>query len=160
MSSSPTPAALPNRFTLLPDGRRESLLGVSHIYKASSAETGGTMICVEIEVPTGHGIPLHKHTREDESFYVVAGEVVIQGEGFDQPVRMSPGGFFYGPRGREHCFSNPGPAPARLLVFATPGQNLETMFGELAVLTTQGPTPEKIGEICARHGVFFAPPVA
>jgi mannose-6-phosphate isomerase-like protein (cupin superfamily) len=157
MPPSPTSGPLPNHFTQVREGLQENILGVSHIYKASAAETNGTMICVEIAVPAGHGIPLHKHTREDESFYVLEGEIVIQGEGLDQPVRLSPGAFFYGPRGRRHSFSNPGPAGARLLVFATPGANLESMFGELAVLTAQGPTPEKVDELCGRYGVFFAP---
>ncbi len=158
MSSSALAPALPNHFSPASEGKRENILGVSHIYKASSADTNGNMICLEISVPAGHGIPLHQHSREDESFYVVEGSVVITGDGLDQPVTLQPGAFFYGPRGHHHSFSNPGPAPAKLVVIATPGANLEAMFAQLAVLTAQGPTPQSVAALCARFGILFAPP--
>lgn len=139
-------------------GRLEHILGVKHIYKATAEETGGNLICLEITVPAGHGIPMHTHSREDESFYVAEGTVLIQGDDVENNQPMKPGAFFYGPRGRRHSFHNPGPGPAKLIVFAVPGTNLEAMFGELAVLTTQGPTPEKVGELCSRFGINFDPP--
>jgi mannose-6-phosphate isomerase-like protein (cupin superfamily) len=141
-------------------GRLEHILGVSHIYKATAEETGGSFVCLELTVPAGHGIPTHLHTREDESFYVVEGTVLIHGDDVPDGKPMGPGAFFYGPRGRRHTFHNPGPETAKLLVVAIPGANLEAMFGELAVLTKQGPTPEKVSELCARFGIHFDPPPA
>jgi quercetin dioxygenase-like cupin family protein len=136
-------------------GRSENILGVTHIYKATAEETGGKLICLEVSVPAGHGIPMHTHSREDESFYVVEGTVLIEGDDVQDGQPMGPGSFFYGVRGRRHSFHNPGPAAAKLVIVATPGANLEAMFGGLAVLTAQGPTPEKVDELCRRFGIQF-----
>ena len=141
------------------EGRVESFLGVSHIYKAEAEQTGGNLVCIELTTPAGHGIPPHRHSEEDESFYVLAGQVVIEGDGIEgRSVTLAAGSFFYGPRDQVHGFRNPGPEPAKLLVFVTPGSGVEAMFRELAALTkTMGEKvePAQVGEVCGRYGIEF-----
>src|SRR5580698_6095919 len=125
-----------NFFTGPGVGRAEQVLGVSHIYKAQSHQTAGGLVCIETTVPPGQGIPAHRHSQEDESFYVLSGQIVIEGDDCGgEPVRLDAGSFFYGPRGRVHGFRNEGAATAKLLIFISPGTGMEAMFAGLAELT-------------------------
>src|SRR5262245_66372607 len=83
-------------------GSTLNVLGVSHIYKATDAETGGSFSLWEAVFPPGAGAPPHTHTREDEAFYVLSGEVLIEFEGEGAPHRVGPRGFFFGARDRRH----------------------------------------------------------
>jgi quercetin dioxygenase-like cupin family protein len=142
-------------------GHRQNVLGVIHIYKALGAETGNAFSLHEAIVPPGASAPPHTHSREDESFYVLSGEVIVELEGEPQPVRVGAGGFFYGPRGRRHAFRNAGDREARLLVIATPGAGLEAMFDALdaAGKAAQGMPPlDEVFAIAARYGVAIQPP--
>jgi len=51
------------------------VFGVTHIYKAMANDTGDQFSVWESIVPPGAGAPAHTHTREDEAFYVLSGEV-------------------------------------------------------------------------------------
>lgn len=46
-------------------GSRLNVLGVTHIYKATAAETGGSFSLWEDVVPSGAGAPPHTHSHED-----------------------------------------------------------------------------------------------
>jgi quercetin dioxygenase-like cupin family protein len=155
------PAA--NFFTLPGAGRTQQVLGVSQIYKAQSDQTGGRLVCVEISVPPGSGVPPHRHTEEDEAFYVLSGQIVIEGDDCGgAPVHLGAGSFFYGPRGRVHGFANHGVDIAKLLVFITPGTGIEAMFAGLAELTRNSATidPAAVAALCSGYGITFAAPAA
>lgn len=157
-----TDMAVANSVSMPGEGRAEPILGVSQIYKVEAQQTGGGLICIEITVPPGHGIPPHRHRDEDESFYVVAGRIVIEGDDLGgAPVALEAGGFFHGPRGRVHGFRCEGPETAKLLVFITPGTGMQAMFAELAALTrAQAPAIDlgRVAAICGDHGIAFTGP--
>lgn len=67
---------------------------------------------------------------------------------------LATGGFFFGPRGRVHGFSNPGPDEAKLLVVSTPGANLTAMFAQLAEITERGLDHLDFAEVAATCGAF------
>ncbi len=151
--------ASPRNFTTPPGaGATVELLGTRQVFKADAPGTAGQAVCAEIQVPTGKGIAMHRHLYEDESFYVVEGEVVIEAE--DTGIaRLNKGSFFYGPRGRPHYFRNEGSQTAELVVFAAPGANIGAMYAELAGLIQQhgpdGVDPAQLAEVSARHGILF-----
>ena len=68
-------------------GSTLDVLGVTHIYKATGAETVGSFSLWEAIVPPGAGAPLHTHGREDESFYILSGELLVELEGEPAPRR-------------------------------------------------------------------------
>ena len=147
-----------NHFSWPGAGRVEAVLGTTMIYKAEGAETGGQLVCAEIIVPPGQGVPPHRHNDEDEAFYVLAGRVVIEGDGCGEGVSLDAGGFFYGPRGRTHGFRCEGTGTAKLLVFVSPGTGIGAMFAELADLTRRqhdGINPAHVAAVCERYGVAF-----
>lgn len=138
-----------------------NVLGVTHIYKATGAETGGSFSLWEDVVPPRAGAPPHTHTREDEAFYVLSGELLFEFEGEPTPRRVGPGGFCYGARHRRHAYRNVSDQPARMLVLCTPSCGLDQMFAELDTATAVGmPEIGKLAAICAKYGVTIEPPAA
>lgn len=138
-----------------------NVLGVTHLYKATGAETAGSFSLWEAVVPAGAGAPPHTHMREDEAFYVLSGELLVEFEGESAPRRIAPGGFFFGARGRRHAFRNVSDQPARVLIVSTPSCGLDQMFAELEAATAAG-TPDfgKLAAIAAKFGVTIEPPTA
>jgi quercetin dioxygenase-like cupin family protein len=142
-------------------GSTLNVLGVTHIYKATGAETAGSFSFWEAVVPPGAGAPPHTHAHEDEAFYVLSGELAIEFEGESAPRRVAPGGFFFGARGRRHAFRNVGDKPARVLILCAPSCGLDRMFGELEAATGSGmPEFAKLAAIAAKYGVTIEPPAA
>ncbi len=112
-------------------------------------------------VPPGAGAPPHTHAREDEAFYVLSGELVIEFEGEPAPHRVAPGGFFFGARGRRHAIRNIGDTPTRVLVLSAPSCGLDQMFAELDAATVAGmPEFGKLVAITAKYGVIIEQPAA
>ena len=142
-------------------GSTLNVLGVTHIYKATGADTAGSFSFWEDVVPPGAGAPPHTHTREDEAFYVMSGELVIEFEGESAPHRVPPGGFFFGARGRRHAIRNTGDKPARVIVLCAPSCGLDQMFAEFDVAAANGMLEiGKLVAIAAKYGVAIEPPTA
>ncbi len=142
-------------------GSTLNVLGVTHVYKATGAETAGSFSLWEAVIPPGAGAPPHTHAREDEAFYVLSGELLIEFEGAPLPHRIGPGGFFFGVRHRCHAFRNVSDQPARVLILCAPSCGLDQMFAEIDAITAAG-TPEttKLIAIAAKFGVAIAAPSA
>jgi quercetin dioxygenase-like cupin family protein len=136
------------------------VLGVMHSYKAMASDTGRQFSVWESIVPPGRGAPMHTHTREDEAFYVLSGEVVFKLEGTADPLRLATGAFLFAPRHRCHGYRNVGTDTARLLVFAMPGAGLDRMFAafnEAAKRSGDMPAIATIAAIAEQYGVVIHP---
>ncbi len=86
--------------------------------KATAADTGGLMTIIEITEPPGSEAPLHVHHREDEAFWILAGDVTF--EVGDTTVECHAGDYAFGPRDIPHRYTV-GPAGCRMLFILTPG---------------------------------------
>ena len=132
------------------------VLGVTHVYKAMADDTGRQFSIWESIVPPGRGAPMHTHTREDEAFYVLSGEVLMEVEGEAVPLRLTAGAFLFGPRNQRHGYRNVGAVAAHLLVFAMPGAGLDRMFtafDEAGKRMGRMPDIGTVTAIAAQHGV-------
>jgi mannose-6-phosphate isomerase-like protein (cupin superfamily) len=87
--------------------------------KATGDRTGGAFGLTEVVVPPGFSPPLHVHHREDESFYVLEGELTVRCG--DDTYRGTAGSFLSLPRGVPHSFVVEGSVPVRMLNLMTPG---------------------------------------
>lgn len=114
------------------------------------------------------GAPPHLHTREDETSYVLEGQLTVQ-VGPDIFV-AGPGDVVVKPRGIFHAFWNAGDQPVRFLEAISPG-GFESYFAELAEIIPAAGPPDmgaiaalgqryglkfdfsQIPELAARHGV-------
>jgi mannose-6-phosphate isomerase-like protein (cupin superfamily) len=162
MDQSTEKPLLRNVVSLPGAGRPETVIGVTHTYRLEEQQSGGALACIEVVVPPDHGVPPHTHHIEDETFFVIEGTVEITGDDLKGPTNLPQGSLLYSPKGRMHSFRNPTSEVTRLLVFMTPGGNLQRMFAALADLTsrTQGkPAPGEVPELCARFNVIFAPSI-
>jgi len=87
--------------------------------KATAELTGGGFGLVEVEIPAGYSPPTHVHHREEESFYVLEGELTFRCG--DTTFEAQPGSFICLPRDVPHSFFVKGDRPARMLNLMTPG---------------------------------------
>lgn len=72
-------------------------------FKASEAQTGGRFALVEQVAPRGVATPLHAQPADDESFYVLEGELTFF-MADDPPFRAAAGAFVHIPKGVPHAF--------------------------------------------------------
>jgi mannose-6-phosphate isomerase-like protein (cupin superfamily) len=104
----------------VPAGKGPSICvaGDTYTIKASRENTTGTLAFLEASVPPGAGPKPHVHTREDEAYYILSGELEILNR--NQTFVAGPGDFIFIPRGILHRFRNPGIHTARMVFLFTP----------------------------------------
>ena len=126
--------------------------GDHYTFLVTGEESGGAYFAMEALVPPGGGPPPHIHTREDETFYVLEGEVeFLLG---DETIDAGPGDFVNIPRGTVHRFKNTGSETVKLILTFTPA-GIENWFVETL---DQAPNdvaiedvPDNLDEVTARY---------
>lgn len=132
----------------------ELTLGPNGLVVVARAEdTGGVFSLVEWRMapPPAPGPQLHRHRNEDESFFVVEGQLdVTVGE---TTTRLGPGGFAFAPRLTWHTVANAGDGVCRYLVLLSP-PGLEGLWEETAALLA-GPahSPDDLIALQERFGM-------
>jgi quercetin dioxygenase-like cupin family protein len=124
--------------------------GDHYTFLVTGEETGGAYFAMEALVPPGGGPPPHIHTREDETFYVLEGEIeFLLGE---ELVNAGPGDFVNIPRGLVHRFLNTGSETARLILTFTPA-GIEKFFEETLERAPNDvrEAPDNVEEVAARY---------
>src|SRR5919204_730382 len=86
--------------------------------KATAEETDGAFMLFEDHMSRGKTTPLHAHANEDETLYVLEGEILVHVDGENHAV--GPRGIAVAPRGVPHAFLVTSPT-ARVLCLQTPG---------------------------------------
>jgi len=141
------------------EGRTVAVVGDVYRFLATGDETDGRYALWEAIVSPGGGPPPHVHSREEEGFYILEGEITFQIGG---ERRVATAGMFANmPVGTPHSFKNETARPARMLISVAPA-GLENMFFEVGQPVAPGatsvPLPSKaeIGKLLAvapRYGV-------
>ena len=140
------------------------MVGDRYTVMLSAEETGGAFALLDFEVSPGCGSPPHTHTREDESFRILEGEVEFH-IGAEMIVAR-PGDVVFGPRGVPHWFHNATGAVARMMCIVTPG-GLEGFFLAAGVPATDlsrtppAPGPEdfaRLLRLAPDYGIVIPPP--
>jgi mannose-6-phosphate isomerase-like protein (cupin superfamily) len=138
-------------------GRREDG-GGSHLKGEQSRcflrgeQTGGLFSLTEsLMQPGTQQAPLHVHSREDETFYVIEGRITaIVG---DQTRDLGPGESVWLPRGVPHRIHTTGEEPVRVLMLLTPA-GLERFFDEIDAMNAEGKlSPGVLAATASRYGV-------
>jgi hypothetical protein len=112
--SIPRPAAVPNT-------SRGALwhLGGLMLICADGAATDGTLAVVEGRARLGYRTPAHVHTREDETLYIIDGEMSY--ERGDEAGKAGPGEVVFLPRHVVHSFEVMSGHAYFLLMFTPAG---------------------------------------
>jgi quercetin dioxygenase-like cupin family protein len=120
------------------------------VVKASAKQTGNAFGLIENLAPVGAGSPYHVHRSEDETFYVLEGQLeFISGE---RRLVGGPGSYVFLPRDIPHGFRVVGTSPARFLILVTPGgfEGFVMDMGQPAsALTLPVPSPPDMDKLIA-----------
>jgi quercetin dioxygenase-like cupin family protein len=127
----------------------------------AGADTGGAYCLVDVCLAPGIGVPRHTHTREDETYYVLSGELRVEVD--NQSFLLRPGDTLLAPRNIPHQLKNTGTAENRyLLVFSPAG--FENFIDATAVTAPEGasaptePPPvavQNVMELAVSYGIHF-----
>src|SRR3954468_8718901 len=134
------------------EGRTVAVVGDVYRFLATGEDTDGKYALWETVVPPGGGPPPHVHSREEEGFYILEGEITFQVG--DERVVATAGAFANMPVGTPHSFKNESDRPARMLISVAPA-GLEEMFFEFGVPLAEGattalpPTKDEIEKLLA-----------
>jgi quercetin dioxygenase-like cupin family protein len=133
-------------------GRTIAVVGDVYRFLATAEDTNGKYAIWEAIVPPGGGPPPHVHSREEEGFYILEGEITFTING--KRVVATAGMFANMPVGTPHSFKNESDKPAKMLISVAPA-GLEQMFFEVGVplaertTTALPPTKEEIEKLLA-----------
>ena len=133
-------------------GRTIAVVGDVYRFLATGEDTNGRYALWEALVPPGGGPPPHVHSREEEGFYILVGEITFQIG--DQRIVATTGMFANMPVGTPHSFKNESTKPAKMLISVAPA-GLEGLFFEVGVPLAEGaatalpPTKEEIEKLLA-----------
>jgi quercetin dioxygenase-like cupin family protein len=119
------------------EGRTIAVVGDVYRFLATGEETNGKYALFEAYVSPGGGPPPHVHSREEEGFYVLEGEIAFTIG--DRRLIAHAGLFANMPVGMPHSFKNETDKPARMLILLAPA-GLERMFFEVGVPVPAGAT--------------------
>jgi mannose-6-phosphate isomerase-like protein (cupin superfamily) len=106
------------------------ILGDIYTVKISGDETQGTYSVWEIEAAPNNGPTLHKHSMEDEAFYILEG--VFSFPYGSKDTKVGRGQYIYVQRGEFHTYKNIGSSLGKLLVIITPPR-FEKFFEEIGI---------------------------
>jgi quercetin dioxygenase-like cupin family protein len=145
------------------EGRTIAVVGDIYRFLATGDETDGRYAMWEAIVPPGGGPPPHIHTREDESFYVLEGEITFQIG--DEKIIARAGTFANMPVGSLHSFRNETDKLSRMIISVAPA-GLEKMFmevGQPVPVGGQAPPPsqaeiERLLAVAPRYGIEIRVP--
>jgi len=146
------------------EGRTVAVVGDVYRFLATGDDTNGKYALWEAIVPPGGGPPPHVHSREEEGFYVLEGEITLTVNG--ERVVAVAGTFANMPVGTPHSFKNESSQRARMLISVAPA-GLERMFFEFGVPLPEGSTTalpptkdeiEKLLAVAPRYGIAIRLP--
>lgn len=133
-----------------------------HTNKIMGEQTEGRLSQLLVSYPRGSAPPLHIHHREDETFYIVDGEVSIFVA--DQRIECTAGDFVFGPRGVPHAFLVQSEQAEMLVTFTPAG--IEGLFAEVGPPVLAGepapapamPDEDEFARLMAKYGCEFVGP--
>ncbi|MFI7672162.1 cupin domain-containing protein [Actinophytocola sp. NPDC049390] len=157
---------------IVPPGQGRKLITKAQevTFKVMGAN-GSSTSCFEVIVPPGFDVGAHTHSRSEEFFYVLDGELEVlafeptdrSGERWqdwesprgDRAVRAGAGSCMFVPPGCPHGFANPTDRPTRMLFQSTPAPDHERYFDELCEIFSAGGTvdPEAVQRLRDRYDV-------
>jgi mannose-6-phosphate isomerase-like protein (cupin superfamily) len=126
--------------------------------KVSTQDTDGGLSVVEITSPQKGGPTRHLHHEQDEWFYIVEGEHVI--EVGEERYEVGPGDSLLAPREVAHAWAHVGEGTGRLFGALQPAGEIEEFFEDLAKLGSN-PEREELGRAFSSHAMeMVGPPLS
>jgi len=127
----------------------------------SGTDTGGAYCLLEVSLAPAMGVPRHTHTREDEVYFVLAGE--LEATVGDKTFVLQPGDTLLVPRDIPHELRNPGNVENHYLLVFSPSGFEEFILAtavsapDHTVAPTEPPAVavENVHRLAASFGIIF-----
>ena len=127
----------------------------------SGADTGGAYCLLEVGLAPGMAVPRHTHTREDEVYFVLAGE--LEATIGEDVFVLRPGDTLLAPRDVPHQLRNSGNSENHFLLVFSPSGFEEFILAtavpapDNAVAPTEPPAVavRNVHELAASFGILF-----
>lgn len=139
------------------------VLGDLYTFKVLGDSTNQSFALLELQIRPGGGAPLHCHSQEDESFYILEGALEFCLG--DRRMLATPGTFLHAPKGIPHSFTNRSDRPMKMLTWVNPA-GLEQFFLEIGHPIDDPQTPpavtiaelEALPNVAQKYGLTIFPP--
>jgi quercetin 2,3-dioxygenase len=131
-------------------------LGITSLrYKVSPQDTGGGLFIIEQTMKEKGGPPRHLHLAQEEWFYPLAGEFIVEVNG--RSHRLSPGDSLLAPRNVVHTWAYVGVGVGKILIAFSPAGKMEAFFREV---TKANAMPPEQAELWRAHDMeLLGPPL-
>jgi quercetin dioxygenase-like cupin family protein len=144
------------------DRYKEELLimGGRFDLKVSSRDSGGDLCIYDTLRESKGGPALHRHHFQDEWFYVIRGEFIVQVG--DDTISLHPGDSAFAPRKIPHAFAKISDDQGQLLVLFQPAGSMEDFFKQMSKFGRQIPNNQEsvLKKLWADHGMeIMGPPL-
>lgn len=136
------------------------VLGEPCLVKLAGADTNNAFAVVHLTVPKLAGPPLHRHSKEDEWFYILDGELTWEVDG--QRFTGGAGSSAFAPRGVAHTYQNFTDEAAHILVVVTPA-GLDRFFEALSTMNKGLSQPDfaRVEQLMNSYGMeLLGPPLS
>jgi quercetin dioxygenase-like cupin family protein len=144
------------------DGKEFVLAGIVMKRLLSGEQTSGQFCLFENKSGGNTRTPIHVHARDDETLYIIEGELTAVLDG--QARRLTAGESVFLPRGVPHQLVNVSGTPAKYILVGTPAlfeRFLEAAGHELQPDDVVGPpTPndiERLRQAAPKFGITLLP---
>ncbi len=124
------------------------ILGHDVFVKLTNANSNGAVATFQHPVSPMGGPPLDRHSREDEWFYVLDGEITVEVDG--ERMLLPAGGSAFAPRDTVHAFQNFTNIQAQILIMVTPG-GFHHFFEKL--FSIQSSDPARLEPSAKEYGI-------
>ncbi|HEY3041295.1 MAG TPA: cupin domain-containing protein [Pyrinomonadaceae bacterium] len=127
----------------------------------SGEDTGGAYCLLDLRVAPGKGVPRHTHTREDEAYFVLSGE--LEATVGDEVFTLRAGETLMAPRNIPHQLRNSGSVANHYLIMFSPSGFEEFLKAtsvpapDDAAAPTEPPpvAVRNVFELAADYGIHF-----
>jgi mannose-6-phosphate isomerase-like protein (cupin superfamily) len=125
--------------------------------KVSSEDSAGACSIFEMNALPRSGPFLHVHHREDEWYYVLAGQFLFRAA--EHEHNLQTGGSIWLPRGIPHVWANTATTDGKLILVCQPG-GFENFFDEMGNVPMDRKSPETMKNLMAKYGMeMLGPPI-
>ena len=139
-------------------GERHKIGVSSTVFKVLTQDTGGGLFILEHTNRKKGGPPRHLHHNEDEWFYAVAGQYIV--EVGSERFQVNAGDSILAPRAVPHAWAFVGDTPGRLLIAFAPANKMEAFFRDNEKRSLEGDYVND-AQVYRQYGLeLLGPPLA
>jgi quercetin dioxygenase-like cupin family protein len=133
------------------------MMGGRFDLKVSGRDTNGDL-CIYDTIRSSKGGPaLHRHHLQDEWFYVIHGEFIVQVG--DNTLSLHPGDSAFAPRKVPHAFAKINDGDGQLLILFQPAGSMEDFFLQMSKIGPEIPAnQEALKRLWQEHGMELVGP--